>query len=148
MLCDDDDEAFDNPPLVVSSSKICLFPKGFLATGKLSTQMLTINRPELAWLGTETNQFGTDEFLKWCEVLGTEPYFCLNFGTGTLDEGRLSSKPPLLKPCKTNQRSIALAWVEYCNGTGNTYYANLRRKNGRQEPYNVCAFFMLKKSLG
>lgn len=41
-----------------------------------------IKRPELAWLGTETNQFGTDEFLKWCEVLGTEPYFCLNFGTG------------------------------------------------------------------
>ncbi|PCG91035.1 Glycoside hydrolase, superfamily [Penicillium occitanis (nom. inval.)] len=74
-------------------------------------------RPELAWLGTETNHFGTDEFLKWCEVIGTEPYFCLNFGTGTLDE--------------------AMAWVEYCNGTGNTYYANLRRKNGREEPYNV-----------
>ncbi|KKK22722.1 hypothetical protein P175DRAFT_0499024 [Aspergillus ochraceoroseus IBT 24754] len=75
------------------------------------------SRPELAWLGTETNQFGTDEFLKWCEVLETEPYFCLNFGTGTLDE--------------------ALAWLEYCNGTRDTYYANLRRKNGRQEPYNV-----------
>lgn len=30
-----------------------------------------------------------------------------------------------------------MAWVEYCNGTGNTYYANLRRKNGREEPYNV-----------
>jgi alpha-N-arabinofuranosidase len=45
-------------------------------------------RPELAWLGTESNQFGTDEFMKWCELLGTEPYFCLNFGTGTLDEGR------------------------------------------------------------
>lgn len=74
-------------------------------------------RPELAWLGTETNQFGTDEFLKWCKVLGTEPYFCLNFGTGTLDE--------------------ALAWVEYCNGTKDTYYANLRRKNGHEEPYNV-----------
>lgn len=44
-------------------------------------------RPELAWLGTETNQFGTDEFLAWCEELGTEPYFALNFGTGTLDEG-------------------------------------------------------------
>lgn len=43
--------------------------------------------PELAWLGTETNQFGTDEFMKWCEVLGTEPYLCFNFGTGTLDEG-------------------------------------------------------------
>jgi alpha-N-arabinofuranosidase len=44
-------------------------------------------RPELAWLGTETNQFGTDEFMKWCEVIGTEPYLCFNFGTGTLDEG-------------------------------------------------------------
>lgn len=66
---------------------------------------------------------GTDEFMKWLDVLsegkGTrvEPYLCLNFGTGTLDE--------------------ALAWVEYCNGTKNTYYANLRRKNGRAEPYAV-----------
>jgi alpha-N-arabinofuranosidase len=99
-------------------------------------------RPELAWLGTETNEFGksckeqhvpqmkglnnllgTDEFMHWLEVLSegrekrVEPYFCLNFGTGTLDE--------------------ALAWVEYCNGTRNTYYANLRRKNGREEPYKI-----------
>ncbi|KAI9741363.1 MAG: hypothetical protein M1834_003080 [Cirrosporium novae-zelandiae] len=74
-------------------------------------------RPELAWLGTESNEFGTDEFMKWCKKLGTEPYFALNFGTGTLDE--------------------ALTWVEYCNGTGNTYYANLRRQNGHPEPYNI-----------
>lgn len=44
-------------------------------------------RPELAWLGVESNQFGTDEFMKWCEIVGTEPYLALNFGTGTLDEG-------------------------------------------------------------
>jgi alpha-N-arabinofuranosidase len=32
----------------------------------------------------------------------------------------------------------ALAWLEYCNGTGDTYWANLRRKNtGRHEPHNV-----------
>ncbi|KAF2108895.1 glycoside hydrolase superfamily [Lophiotrema nucula] len=74
-------------------------------------------RPELAWLGVESNQFGTDEFLKWCEVVGTEPYFCLNFGTGTLDE--------------------ALGWLEYCNSDLDTHYANLRRKNGREKPYNV-----------
>jgi len=80
-------------------------------------------RPELAWLGTETNEFGTDEFMHWLSVLSggkekrVEPYFALNFGTGTLDE--------------------ALAWVEYCNGTKNTYYANLRRKNGHEEPYNI-----------
>jgi alpha-N-arabinofuranosidase len=41
-----------------------------------------MKRPELAWQGIETNQFGTDEFLKWCKVLGTEPYLALNFGTG------------------------------------------------------------------
>ncbi|KAK4211588.1 alpha-n-arabinofuranosidase C [Rhypophila decipiens] len=74
-------------------------------------------RPELAWLGTETNEFGTDEFMRWCEKVGAEPYLCLNFGTGTLDE--------------------ALGWVEYCNGTRDTYYANLRRKNGREQPYKV-----------
>lgn len=84
-------------------------------------------RPELAWLGVESNQFGTDEFMHWLEELskgedgkeGTkcEPYIALNFGTGTLDE--------------------ALAWVEYCNGTKDTHFANLRRKNGREEPYNV-----------
>lgn len=80
-------------------------------------------RPELAWLGTESNEFGTDEFMQWLSVLSegkdqrVEPYICLNMGTGTLDE--------------------ALAWVEYCNGTKDTYYANLRRQNGHLEPYNV-----------
>ena len=78
-------------------------------------------RPELAWLGEESNEFGTDEFLKWCEVVGTEPYFALNFGTGTLDE--------------------ALGWLEYCNSDKNTYYANLRRKNGRDKPYNVSGTY-------
>ncbi|KAI0479193.1 glycoside hydrolase family 51 protein [Xylariaceae sp. FL0804] len=80
-------------------------------------------RPELAWLGTETNQFGTDEFMAWLDALSegrerrVEPYLCLNMGTGTLDE--------------------ALAWVEYCNGTRDTKYANLRRAHGHPEPYRV-----------
>jgi alpha-N-arabinofuranosidase len=74
-------------------------------------------RPELAWLTEESNQFGTDEFMEWCEFMKVEPYMCLNMGTGTLDE--------------------ALAWVEYCNSDANTYYANLRRKNGHEKPYNV-----------
>lgn len=48
-------------------------------------------RPELAWIGIEPNTFGTDEFMQWCEEVGTEPYLCLNFGTGTLDEGSFHS---------------------------------------------------------
>ena len=31
----------------------------------------------------------------------------------------------------------AQAWVEYCNGTGNTYWANLRRQHGYPEPHGV-----------
>ena len=55
--------------------------------------------------------------MKWCKVVGTEPYMCLNMGTGTLDE--------------------AMQLVEYCNSDKNTYYANLRRKNGHEKSYNV-----------
>jgi alpha-L-arabinofuranosidase len=42
------------------------------------------SRMDLAWGGTETNQFGSDEFLSYCAELGTASYICLNMGTGTL----------------------------------------------------------------
>jgi alpha-L-arabinofuranosidase len=74
-------------------------------------------RAELAWGGEEPNRFGTDEFLRYCAELGTEPYICLNMGTGSLDE--------------------ALAWVEYCNSERQTQWAALRRGNGRDRPYGV-----------
>ncbi|KAF7304178.1 Glycoside hydrolase family 51 protein [Mycena indigotica] len=74
-------------------------------------------RPELAWLTEESNQFGTDEFMAWCKELGAEPYICLNMGTGTLED--------------------ALAWLEYCNSSATTHFANLRRANGHAEPYRV-----------
>jgi alpha-N-arabinofuranosidase len=74
-------------------------------------------RPELAWGGEEPNRFGTDEFLAYCAELGTDPFICLNMGTGTLEE--------------------ALAWVEYCNSARNTYWAGRRRDNGRHQPYQV-----------
>jgi alpha-L-arabinofuranosidase len=74
-------------------------------------------RPDLAWHSEESNRFGTDEFMAWCQAASVEPVLCLNMGTGTLDE--------------------ALAWVEYCNGTGDTYWANRRRANGHAEPYGV-----------
>ncbi|PYM56329.1 MAG: alpha-N-arabinofuranosidase [Candidatus Rokuibacteriota bacterium] len=74
-------------------------------------------RRELAWDAEESNRFGTDEFIAYCRVLGTEPYICVNMGSGTMDE--------------------AQAWVEYCNGVGNTSWANLRRANGHPEPYRV-----------
>jgi alpha-N-arabinofuranosidase len=74
-------------------------------------------RPELAWGGEESNRFGTDEFIAYCAELGTDPYICLNMGTGSLEE--------------------ALAWVEYCNGAGDTAWARRRRENGGDAPFGV-----------
>ena len=74
-------------------------------------------RPNLIWGGEEDNQFGTDEFIQYCRRLGAEPYITVNMATGSAEE--------------------AANWVEYCNGTGNTYYAALRCKNGFAEPHRV-----------
>jgi alpha-L-arabinofuranosidase len=74
-------------------------------------------RPEGAWGSTESNRFGTDEFLKYCERIRVEPYICINAGLGTIDEAR--------------------HWVEYTNESRDTYWAQQRRKNGRDKPYSV-----------
>lgn len=37
-------------------------------------------RVELAWLTTEDNRFGTDEFMDMCRANKWEPFICLNMG--------------------------------------------------------------------
>jgi len=76
-----------------------------------------IPRLELAWARLETNEFGTNEFIKYCSAIGSEPYLSVNMGTGTIEE--------------------AQRWVEYCNVKDGPYYAELRKKHGFQEPFNV-----------
>jgi len=74
-------------------------------------------RMELAWARLESNRFGTDEFVQYAKEMGTEPYFSVNMGTGTIEE--------------------AQQWVEYCNVANGPFYAELRKKNGYTEPYNI-----------
>lgn len=74
-------------------------------------------RYDLAWFQTESNHFGTDEFLTTCRKIGAAPYICVNMGDGTMDE--------------------AAHWVEYCNRPGGTYFSDLRKRNGHVEPYGV-----------
>lgn len=74
-------------------------------------------RPDHAWGSLESNRFGTDEFLRYCEKLGVEPYICINAGLGSIDDAR--------------------DWVEYTNESRDTYWARERRKNGRDKPYGV-----------
>src|SRR5580658_406658 len=70
-----------------------------------------------AWDTTESNQFGTNEFLAWCKAAGTQPLMGLNLGTGTPEE--------------------AAALVEYCNIDKGTKWSDLRRQHGVVEPWKV-----------
>jgi alpha-N-arabinofuranosidase len=93
------------------------FVSGYHWTDGIGSREERPRKTDLAWLTEESNRFGTDEFIEYSRLMGAEPYICVNMGTGTMDE--------------------AQAWVEYCNGTGDTYWAKLRRRNGHEEPYNV-----------
>jgi alpha-N-arabinofuranosidase len=72
---------------------------------------------EKAWNSLETNQFGTNEFLAWCKLAGSEPLLAVNLGTGTPES--------------------AAALVEYCNVDKGTRWSDLRRKHGVADPYKV-----------
>jgi len=68
------------------------------------------------WGGvTETNAFGTHEFLDFCALIGAAPYICGNVGSGTVQELQ--------------------QWVEYITFEGRSPMADLRRANGRDEPW-------------
>ena len=69
------------------------------------------------WRPTEPNDVGTDEFMRLCELTGTEALICVNLGTGTAEE--------------------AAAWVEYCNGPADSQYGEMRSRNGHPAPYNI-----------
>jgi len=79
------------------------------------------NRPTIVnkWWGgtTEDNSFGTHDFLNMCELLGAEPYLSGNVGSGTVQE--------------------LADWVQYTNFGGVSPMSDLRKKNGRTEPWKV-----------
>ena len=96
-------------------------PPGGLRTDVLAAVrdlgVTNVRWPLRAGPGDESERFGTGEFITWCAAAGVEPVLGLNMGTGTLDE--------------------ALAWVEYCNGSGDGYWARRRSVSGHAEPFGV-----------
>src|SRR5690606_5557928 len=72
---------------------------------------------ERAWNSLETNQFGTNEFMQWCEMVGTEPLLAFNLGTGTAES--------------------AVQFVEYCIVERGTRWSDLRRAHGYPDPHPV-----------
>ena len=73
--------------------------------------------PNPAWTGIDTNDVGTHEFIRFCELIGTEPLIVVNTGFG--------------------DPFSAAQWVEYSNGATTTPMGAIRAKNGSPNPFNV-----------
>ncbi len=104
-----------NPPMI-------RYPGGNFASGYhwedgIGTKEQRPRRHDAAWQAEESNQVGTDEFLTFCEDIGTEPCIVVNDGSGTPEE--------------------AARWVAYCNLPKESEYGKLRASNGHTNPYNV-----------
>lgn len=65
----------------------------------------------------ETNHVGTQEFVRFCRLVGAEPYLCGNVGSGTPRELQ--------------------EWVEYCNFPGDSTLSRRRGVDGSTDPLEV-----------
>jgi len=74
-------------------------------------------RLDLAWHTSESNKVGIHEFADWCEAAETEMMLAVNLGSRGLDAAR--------------------NFVEYVNHPGGSYWSDLRKANGRAEPWDV-----------
>lgn len=78
-------------------------------------------RINVHWGGvTESNAFGTHEFMDFVEMIGAEAYISGNLGS--------------LEPYQMAQ------WVEYITSDEDATLANERRRNGREEPWRLKYF--------
>lgn len=73
------------------------------------------------WGGVpETNEFGTHEFMAFAEMIGAKVYISGNVGSGSPQE--------------------MADWMEYMTSNTVSTLANLRRQNGRDQPWEVHYF--------
>ena len=76
----------------------------------------------MAWHQYIPNDVGHDEYLQWAEKIGTQPMYTINLGTGTLLD--------------------AIHIAEYTNHPDGTYWSDLRRQYGREQPYGVKTWYL------
>jgi len=74
-------------------------------------------RLDLAWHTSDSNAVGVHEFAAWCDTVGTKMMLAINLGSRGLDEAR--------------------NFVEYVNGPTGSYWGDLRKSNGRTDPWDV-----------
>jgi len=81
------------------------------------------------WGGVlEDNRFGTHEYFELCRQLGCKTYINGNLGSGTVQE--------------------MSEWIEYMTFDGVSPMADLRKKNGHEEPWKVDYFGVGNESWG
>ncbi len=69
------------------------------------------------WRAVQPNDVGVDELLQFCELIGSEPFWCVNTGFGEPRSGA--------------------ELLEYVNGAADTQWGKVRAANGRKKPYGV-----------
>jgi alpha-L-arabinofuranosidase len=76
------------------------------------------NLPRKGLPSYDPNQFGTDEFARFCKLCGAQPYIAANV--------------------RSLNAYVFDQWIEYCNSpAGSTTWADVRAADGSPEPYNV-----------
>lgn len=83
----------------------------------------------LLWGGVETNQIGVAEFCEFCESVGADKLYCVNF----LSEGKAAWARTPAGDDRCADENEAAEWLDYCNNPDNA----LRISHGRKTPYNV-----------
>ncbi len=81
--------------------------------------------PNWMWMDYDQNAFGTDEFIRFCREIGTEPVIVVSVGFE-----RPASEYEAIK-------QEALDWLRYCNEPATGEWGRKRAANGHPEPYNV-----------
>ena len=93
------------------------FVSGFNWEDSIGPVSERAHRIDPAWYVIETNEFGLHEFMNWTKKANTKPMYAINLGTRGIEEAR--------------------AVVEYCNVKGGSYYSDMRRKNGAEDPFDI-----------
>ena len=74
-------------------------------------------RQELAWMSLEPNKIGVNEFAEWTKRVNSDVMYAVNLGSRGPDAARNV--------------------VEYCNFPKGTYWSDLRRSHGVENPHNI-----------
>lgn len=74
-------------------------------------------RYDKAWKRVENNHVGINEYTDWVRKVGAEPMLAVNLGSGTPEEAAYE--------------------IEYTNIKGGTYFSELRKQHGYEEPHDI-----------